>query len=219
MLLSLGAANPFPLTLGGGVSAVSAEHGALLRALTRVFDTSEGSDIWVETYADAVAIATIWAVNARLRSMHVPTHMLDALVTWETACGLRPARGDSDASRREAVGAKLRGLSGNALGDIEAAAEELLGVFFVALVVVDPANVIAYWPGINPGPPGLEWSSNRAIVGVRMSRQGLDDPTFFALRARLSRMLDALLPSWMRYAIGLGSSFVIGQGVIGATFL
>lgn len=218
-MLGFGDINPFPLELGGGVSIVEIEHNALLRRLAFLFDIEPESDAFIETYADAVAIATVWAVNDRLRHSFVPDRMLETLPTWEDACSLRPQGTDSDQARRAAVAAKLRGLAGNARGDIEQVAQEVLGIHFTAIVYVDPTNAINYWPGINPGPPGLTWASNRAVVAVRMSRSGLDDAAFHALRARMANALDAMLPAWMRFVIGVGSSFVANIGVVGQTFI
>jgi hypothetical protein len=96
---------------------------------------------------------------------------------------------------------------------------KVLRAAFVEVVTVDPANVVAYWPGGIPGPPGFEWYSNRAVVGVRVSKAGLTDAQFFAKRAAVVQALDALLPAWMTYVVGVGSEFVVGQGVVGQTLL
>jgi hypothetical protein len=218
-VIGFGSTSPFPFDLGGGRSVVEDEHEALLRRLADIFDTEQYSDAWIETYAEAVALAIVWAANARLRNMHVPARMLDALRDWEQATGILPTESATDGARRAAVAAKLRGLPGNAMGDIEAMANALLGVWFEAVHVVSPANTISYWPGVNPGPPGFEWTSNRAIVAVQMSRAGLDDAAFAALRSRLVVALDALLPSWMRFVIGTGTSFVANIGIVGETLL
>lgn len=218
-MIGFGDPSPFPFDFGGGASVVEDEHQALLRQLADVFDTEQDSDAWIETYAEAVAISTVWAANERLRAMHVPTRLLDALRDWEQATGIRPSETATDGSRRAAVAAKLRGLPGNAMGDIEAMAIALAGVHFEAVHVVSPANTVSYWPGVNPGPPGFEWTSNRAVVAVQLNRDGLSDAAFDGLRVRLAAALDSMLPAWMRFAIGVGTSFVANIGIVGETLL
>lgn len=105
--------------------------------------------------------------------------MLEALTDWEQVLKLNPSVDDSDQERRARVAAKLRGLINNALPDIEATAKKALGVNFGAVVLVDPANHYVYSPANVPGPPGFEWSSSRAVVGIRMTQSGLNlSPVF-----------------------------------------
>jgi hypothetical protein len=209
----------FPFDLGGGPSFLEQEHQAILDELVPGWDTSEDLEPFAETYADAVAVTMIWAVNARLRQWLIPLGMIDGLTAWEEATGLRPSGQTPDVERRRRVSGKLIGLVGNAIGDIETAAISVLGQSFDGLVVVDPDNVIAYWPGVNPGPPGLEWSSNRARVGIRIDKTGLTDQAFEEKRQALFVQIDDMLPTWMNFQIGVGDGFTINQGVIGETFL
>jgi len=144
---------------------------------------------------------------------------MEALTDWEQVLKLNPSVDDSDQERRARVAAKLRGLINNALPDIEATAMKVLGVNFGAVVLVDPANQIVYWPGGTPGNPGFEWYSSRAIVGIRMTTTGLNAVQFAAKRAALIQALDSTLPSWMAAATGVGSEFVVNQGIVGQTLL
>lgn len=215
----------FPFDLGAGDpdveggSILEAEHHALLTELAPGFDTADDLELFQETYADAIAVTIIWAINQRLRSWLIPEKMLESLPVWEESTGLRPSSSDSDVERRQRVAGKLRGLVNNALGDIEQAAREVLGDNFEELVLVDPANVVAYWPGVNPGPPGFEWSTNRVILGVKIDKTGLTDAGFIQKRQALFDQLDSMTPAWMTFQIGVGDEFVINQGVIGQTFL
>jgi len=211
--------NPYPKRYGGGLSTLEAEHIAMLDALAPGWDVTTDTLVYAEAYADAVAITAIWRINGRLRNSLKPLKMLDTLTTWEEACNLRPTPTDTVQDRRRRVAAKFRGLVGNAISDIYDACAELLDAQFLGLVSVSAANQITYWPGMNPGPPGYEWSSNRAIIGVRMSKSGLSDTAFLSLRNRCFQMLDALVPAWMTFQIGVGTGFIVNQGIVGQTFL
>lgn len=219
MALGLGAYNPMPLTLGGGESTVEISHQSLLDVMSPGWDTSSNTEFYAETYADAIAVTMIWAVNERLRSQAIPERMLENLVVWEEACNMRPTPAQRDIERRTRLSAKLRGIANNALGDIEDAAQKILGANFIGLVTVPAADQIVYWPGINPGPPGLEWSSNRARIGISMNLNGLALDQFNDLRAAVVEQLDAMLPSWMSFVVGVSSSFVAGIGIVGQTLL
>lgn len=214
--------DPFPRRFGGGKRYHEVELEALLDALAPGWDTAEDSPFYAETYAAALGVATIWTVNARTRNQMIPERMLDGLTTWEEACRLRPAPTDTVQARRRAVAAKLRGLAGNTLGDIYDACSTLLGAAFDSIVTDPEASAITYWPGINPGPPGYEWSSTRARIAVRMRKDLLTDAEFKARRAQLVPMLDALIPDWMTFTVGvgsLGSQFIVNQGIVGQTII
>ena len=36
---------------------------------------------------------------------------------------------------------------------------------------------------------------------------------------RCFQMLDALVPAWMTFQIGVGTGFIVNQGIVGQTFL
>jgi len=211
--------NAFPRRFGGGQREHHQEHIAMLDALAKGWDVSEETATYAETYAHAVGISFIWILNRRLANQSIPERMTDMLAEWETVCRLKPTGTDSVLARRRRVAAKLRGLAGNTLADITDACEKLLGASFAGLVGIAPTSVISYSPGINPGPPGLEWSSNRCVLVVRMTKNLLSEERFRELRALLIQMLDAMLPAWMTFRIGVGDSFIVNEGVIGATFL
>lgn len=210
----------FPFTFGDTTDEPQeTEHRALLDAMADVLDPTQDTAHEIETWAQSLALAVIWEASERLANQMVPAKMLEALPWWEEVLKLTPTPEDTDNDRRARVAAKLRGLGNNALPDIEETARKVLGLSFVEVIVVDPANVISYWPGGIPGPPGLEWYSNRCVVGVRMAKAGMTDAQFFAKRAALIQALDALIPAWMGYAVGVGSSFVVSQGIVGTTLL
>ena len=219
--MGFGIYGTFPFTFGDtSDDAFEVEHTAMLGALAEYgLDATEGTEHEIETYAHALALSMIWDADERLANQAIPEKMLEALTDWEQILKLTPTIDDSDQERRARVAAKLRGLINNALPDIEATAKKVLGVNFAAVVLVDPANHITYWGGGIPGPPGLEWYSSRAIVAIRMTQTGLSASQFAAKRAALIQALDAMLPAWMSGAVGVGSQFVVNQGIVGTTLV
>ncbi len=212
--------NPFPRRFGGGRHTVEIIHEAMLDQLEPGWDKSEDTENYAELYAHALAVTMIWALNARLAGRMIPARMIETLPTWEAACTLRPEPGDTLITRRARVAAKMRGLVGNAIVDINAALVALVGSNFLGLVAATPSQDVTYWPGINPGPPGFQWASNRATLGVRLTRLGLDDGLFVALVARAQQMLEDLIPLWMTYQIGTDEGgFVAGVALAGVTLL
>jgi len=210
----------FPFTFGDTTDdAFEVEHKALLEAMSPALDPTEDTAHEIETYAEALGLAMIWDANERLANQAIPEKMLEALTDWEQVLKLNPSVDDSDQERRARVAAKLRGLINNALPDIEATAKKALGVNFGAVVLVDPANHYVYSPANVPGPPGFEWSSSRAVVGIRMTQSGLNAAQFSAKRAATIQALTSMLPSWMAESVGVGSEFVINEGVFGVTLL
>lgn len=216
----MGMSFQFPAPIGGDEDYHSIEHGALLSAMEPAFDTSSGTELWCETYGDATAIGIAWACGQRLANQAVPSRMLDALETQEECAGLRPTFDDHDIDRRNRLGAKLRSIAGNSLNDLEQACETALGLNFEEVRVVDHDDQITYWPGINPGPPGLEWCSNRLRYGVVMNTDALS--TNRARTAKLESVavqMETSLPAWASYCVGVGSDFIAGIGIVGETFL
>jgi hypothetical protein len=225
-----GALASFPWTFGDTTDEPQeVEYHALLDGMRDVLDPTTDTAHEIETWAQSLAVAVIWEVSERLANQAFPAKMLEALAMWETVLKLTPSADDTEADRRGRVAAKLRGLGNNALPDIEATASAVLGAAFVEVIVGEPDDQITYWPGGGdvgsngggsaPGPPGFEWCSTRALVGVRMSKAGLTDAQFIAKRAALIQALDALIPSWMSYVVGVGSEWVVGVGIVGQTII
>lgn len=212
--------SPYPRRYGGGPNTLIIQHEAMLNALAPGYDVSEDSPVYAEAYAHALAVTWVWRLNGRLRNQLVPSKMLETLTTWEEACRLRPTPTDSVLDRRRRVAAKFRGIVGNTYADIYDAMQALLGAHFLGLIGPDPADETTYWPGVNPGPPGFEWCSNRALMAVRLQRLGTDDVAFSALVERAAEMLDAMIPAWMGYQIGTDEGgFIAGIGIAGITLL
>lgn len=221
-----GRTNPFPRKFGGGTRPCTYERRALSRAFQKDgFDVSEGTVRAAEAYAYAGAIGNIWAVNERLRGNDIPERMLEMLPTYEVILRTRPASEDVDNERRAAVAAKLRGISGQATSeDIEGVCRALLGPAFEGLRRVEESLEFSYWPGMNPGPPGFEWTSNRATIGIAVRQDARSDGAWQRVIASLRDILNTLLPSWEVYEIGTDDGgFVLGDGpgcgIVGVTFL
>ncbi len=225
-MAAFGKQNPFPRRFGGGTRPRTYERRALERAFMKDgFVVSEGTTKAAEAYAFANAISNIWAVNERLRGNDIPSRLLETLPTYEEILRTRPSPDDTDNERRAAVAAKLRGISGQATtDDIEGVCRELLGTAFEGLRRVDPSYEFSYWPGMNPGPPGFEWTSNRAVIGIAVRQDARSDGAWQRALATLRDMLGTLLPAWEVYEIGTDDGgFHIGDdpdaGIVGVTFL
>ena len=217
--LGLGAPNPIPYTLGGGGSTVCQEQQVVLTSMEPALDPSSNTANYAEAYAEAMAVAMIWAVNRRLSAQGVPDTMMENLSVWEESCGMRPTTDDLDIDRRNRLSAKFRATSGNAMGDISSASLKILGSNFVAVHKTAPADQVTYWPGVTPGPPGLEWASNRAKISVQMTDDGLEESQVQSKKAAVVNQLDDMCTSWMTYQIGVGTSFITAVSIVGETFV
>lgn len=213
--IGFGRGNPFPFKLGSGISYVETENQAMLTSLRKGYKPDDETAHAAEVYAHALVLASIWATNNRLRNQALPLKMLEALPMWEEICSLRPANNARDIDRRSAVAAKLRGAAGNTLGDITEALAELLGTAFVAIDVVDPTDEVVYWPAEYPGPPGFEWSSNRAHLYIQVQKGTRTDVEFYSLIASMDAFLRSYLPAWCTYNWNTGSGFIVGESLIG----
>lgn len=228
-MAGFGKTNPFPRRFGGGTRSRTYERRALERVfardLTNKNELDPSSALAAEAYAYGNAIANIWAINERNQGNDIPARMMETLSTNEEILKTRPSSDDSDNDRRAAVAAKLRGISGQATSeDIEAVCRELLGSAYEGIRTVDPTMEFSYWPGINPGPPGFEWTSNRAVIGIAVRQGSQSDAAWARIMSKLRDMLHTLLPAWEVFEIGTDDGgFVIGDdadcGIIGVTFL
>jgi len=218
--MSLGRWGGLPFKLGGTRSdPARVEYGAMLDALQDAYDPAEGTYHEIETFAHARAAGMVWSAGKRLANQALPMKMLEMLPVMEEILHLTPAPGTTDIARRQAVAGKMRGLQGNALPDVEAVCAAVMGANYEEVLTVAPEDVVAYWPGGIPGPPGFEWASNEATYGVRVNRNGLSDSEFLLKVGRLREQLKTLLPSWMTFTIGVGSSFVVAQSIVGIDML
>ena len=217
-MIGFGRTNPFPRTFGGGVSTKLVMRNAIKAAMSKWIDVDDVHND-SEAAGEAVLLALIWAVNRRLSNQGAPEKMIDNLAVWEESTGLRPTNEMTGVQRRAELAGKMRGQINNALVDIEDTASKVLGVNFDGLLLVDPVNVVGFEPGVNPGPPGYEWSSNRAVICIKMNKQALTEVQFLDLRDRLHQQLHKLIPAWMDFTIGVGDSFIANVGILGQTLL
>lgn len=212
--------NPFPFRFGGGTRAHIVALNAMLDDIADVYDVTDDSPMPAEMLGYAIAIGYIWALNGRLRNSLDPSKMLETLTVWEEATKSRPTVTDPVHRRRARVAAKLRGLLGNTPTDIADTARAIAGDNFVTTLLVPTASEVVYWPGVNPGPPGYEWSSNRAVVCIQLQRNTLNDGEYAALASRVFQALDPMLPVWMRMVIGEGDAgFICEVGIVGETLI
>jgi hypothetical protein len=200
----------------GGPGEFEDELAALLDAYAPGWDAGTETQSTAEARVLALAVAIVWAVNRRTSGRMVPGRMLETLTTWEEACSLRPLPGATLAARRAAVAARFLGFAGNTVAQLYDVCAVMVGVAFLGLAAaVSPTH---YEPGINPGPPGAEWSSARAALAVQLRRAGLPDAVFLDLVRRLRLELHALCPVWMTVTIGTSEGAPLaGVAVAGLT--
>lgn len=221
-MAEFGAYNPFPLEFGGGPSNLEIAHQYLLeRAAEQGFDTSEEQMLETELYGDAIVLGMILDANERLGLQLNPRAMLENLPVWETAMGLSPTKTASDTFRRDAVLARARAYGENTPVAVYSAAHAVFGAALVSITYPEEADAITYWPGVNPGPPGLEWTSTRMIHKVRVRREGV---VGYQERVdMLASVLDELLPAqdaFTIYTYDAGAdSFVLGVSELGVAGL
>jgi hypothetical protein len=197
-------ANSCPIEVGEPKCWEEEIRQSLLEEYSPVFDVSEGTIASVEAAAEAAAVAMIWAASERLAKQSQALRMIEALPIWEEACGLRPSLRDSNRERRDSLAAKFRGYGGNTEADIRQVCSTAMGSAFVAIRHVEPTDVVSYWPGINPGPPGSEWWSNRSMVLAQVTNAGLGDEEFRRRTAKMTSVVDEILTGecvfdWFRW--------------------
>lgn len=205
--MAFGAYGPFPIRFGGGKRPIETEHEALLETYKSVFDIERGGEDsgkglpWVEAYAEAAVLGIMWAGSQRGANQRTPLKLLEGLPVWEEACGLTPGVNDPLTERRAEVAAKFRSFGNNAEPDIRDVCVAMMGSNFVELSWVSDADDVTYWPGFNPGPPGLEWFSRRCIAFVEVTKTGLTQDAFDRKVGKLAQVLDSFLPAWMTFEI------------------
>ncbi len=218
--MSWGRHGNWPFKFGGTQNKpTKVEYRALLAALEPAYDSTVGTVHEVEMFAHARVPGMIWGAGKRLANQALPEKMLEALPVWEEILQLTPLPGTSDFARRAAVGAKLRGLQNNAMPDIEAVAQKIMGQNLSAVLTVDPAANWSYYPGGTPGPSSMPWASAMAIIGFRVNKNGLTDSAFFLKVAQLREAMQDLLPAWMWFTIGTGSGFTVGVSIVGEAYI
>jgi hypothetical protein len=199
--MGFGRFNPFPLRLGGGKRPHELAYDTLVKAYSENLDTSDGSIAELEAFAESRILGQAWVASKTLANQMIPSRMTAGLPIWEQATGVNPDDFDSVVERRSEVAGKLRGLFNNAEPDIRDAAAEVMGRNFVAVHFTASADDTTYWPGENPGPPVMPWSSNSCMVWVQVTKRGLSQERFDRLVGRMGRMLDDLIPVWMGFDI------------------
>ncbi len=213
----------FPWRFGTHDNTQDVIHQTLLDALAPGWDVSVGTEAWIDARVDALAVTLIWQVNRRVANQGKPLRMLDVLPDWEQAASLVVLKSDTDVARRRRLAAKLRAIVNNAIQDIEDVCRTHLGTNFVELMVVDPTDAITYWPGVNPGPPGYEFSSTRACICAHANLNNIADSEWLRRRDSLVEDLENSMPAWMRGYVGVGTgagtSFVCNIGIVGQTII
>jgi hypothetical protein len=191
---------PLAMPLGGGPDDLEVAQDALLETFRPYLDPTDPAQIAL-TNAEALAIAMVWAINRRLEGILDPLRMVDVLPTWEQAAGLRPAPTDTDTDRRRALAAQFLGFVGNTIANLYAICQAIAGTAFLGFYLPS-ASAPTYTPGLNPGPPGWESTSCRAVIGVRLQPITLTDAGFLSTVRQLNRTLKSACPAWMSFVVG-----------------
>jgi hypothetical protein len=196
--------NSCPLEVGEPICWEEQLRVTLSDAYSPVFDVTDGTIAAIELEAEAACVAMIWAASDRLANQSQALRMIEALPIWEQACGVNPGPRESARERRNALAAKFRGYSGNTESDIRGVCSAAMGSNFVALHHVPEAEVYAYWPGMNPGPPGFEWMTNRCLVLSQVTKSGLSDDEFLRRVRKMTDTVDTILAGdcvfdWFRW--------------------
>ncbi len=215
---------PLALPLGGGPDDAEVVFQAILAALANAEKGIEhGLDPTdpvnrAQAWAEAVTVSGMWGANRRLQGYMIPGRMMESLPVWEEACGLRPLPTDTDMARNDAVRAHFLGSNSNTLAVIYDVCAALAGDRFLGLVAASQDTT--YLPGLNPGPPGFEWSTTRCLWGVKLRRYGLLERDLVDLIRRIRLALQLLAPAWNVFAIGTAEGgFVAGTGLAGITLV
>ena len=219
--IGFGRSNSFPIRLGGGESTSEALFAGLLAEYAKGFSTEEFTENWCETYGEAVALSIIYATNGRVSRQMIPGEMQENLPVWEDILQIPKVDGASLVRRRAAVASKMRTMVKNALTDLAAAATGAMGANFTELRTTPDDDVWFYMPGVNPGPEGMPFASNRAIVTFVVNKNNLNDFAFNQKVETLASALRGIAPGWQWFTIGIdsGSGFVPLAGVVDLTLL
>lgn len=202
----------WPFRFGGGKRPRELVRDTLLDAYRPVLDVSDEQLAESEAYAEAACLAMIWVAGKRAANQGQPLRMLDWLASYEQAMQMHPGPGDSDFQRRAELAAKFVALTGNAERDILAAVSSVMGINIVSVVYLDDTECTTYLPSINPGPPQLEWFSQRCIAFVEVTGSGLTGQQYTARVSKLEETLEGILPAWMGYQVARFDEFGSGSG-------
>lgn len=214
----------FPCNLGAADDTLEQIRLALSEELRSWgLNVNDGESAEIELTSDAMVLAFMWAVNERIGNQALPLRMIDHLPVWETIMQLRPVKGQGDNARRAAVAARMRGFGGNAFStDMTQAAATEAGGAWVESRKNAEADTTSYWPGINPGPPGFEYASNRAHVAFVLNSAGIELGQFIDLRDRVAILVDQMRPDWLTFEVGTndtGDGFKLGVSIVGQDLL
>lgn len=201
-MAGFGCYNPYPRKLGGGKRPIQVVHEGLLEASDRAgLDVSEGSVEWCESLAQSAIIANGYAAAERAHYYLIPRKMTESLPMWERALGIQPPTGSPSYARRREVESRFRALTNNAEPDIRDVCSRSTGRCYVGVSYVPLGQELTYLPGVNPGPPGLEWSSSQCTVFVTLTNDGVTQEEYVRRESALAQLLDDFLPGWMAFSI------------------
>jgi len=206
--MGYGGYHPYPRRYGGGRPLLQVVHEALNAARGTAIDASDPSSVaYIEDMAWARAIVFDGHGTAeRLGNQRDPLRMTDFLERWEGIFKIVPSPGATAASRRIAVRARFRRfLDASAFHDrIESALRAAIPTYFSAIEYISYDNAVIHVP--DPSYPwgtvanGHPWSSTTAHLLVLLVKpEGATEGDFYTAAAKVSPILDSLLPAWMTF--------------------
>lgn len=210
--MSFGRFGQWPFRLGGGKGPRELVHDSLLEQYSKVLDVSGDQLTDSEVYAEAALLSLVWVAGKRASLQGLPLATVDWIEAFEAILKITPLPNDTEPERRNAISARFVSLLGNSELDIREACSRLLGLSLNDVKYLTDAQATTYLPGLNPGPPGLEWFSQRAIVFVLVNKNGLTSLQYSLKIAKLENMLENLLPAWMSFSVARQDHVGVGTG-------
>lgn len=192
-----GGSASMPATVGGDDDVYEAILEGLNAARGTAYDTSEGSNVYVENAAHADAIVGIWETNQRIANQSDPERMTSMLPRWERIMKIVPAADATMPARRREI-ARRWARNGVVTTD-QSLFDEIKSVVGDVLVAIEYdtlGTATMFWPAGTPN-PFAPWYSTISIARVHVEpTSGMTYDEFCQVVGQAIPILDARLPAW-----------------------
>lgn len=197
-----GGTAPMPASMGGGVNLVALILEALNAARGTAYDTSEGSNVYVENLAHARAIASAWGTNQRLANQFDPKRMTSMLPRWERIMRIIPSPTATMPERRREIARRwARTGQKTTQASLEAELRDAIGNVFVAIEFDTVATATTWWPSGTPNPVA-PWYSTISLARVHVEAiPNMTEAEFYETSRKAVPILDARLPAWATWEL------------------
>lgn len=173
------------LLLKGGKPVAEALHATIVQLLTDGTDGKLAAEVgtFVDCFAFALArvVARVQRRQEQLEGERLAMGAYELLAQLEEEYGLRPAVGDTIATRRAALLARGMAAQGSRRPSLEQALRDLLWDDYIGLHVADPATEVSIWPSALGDDPQLLAPADQASVLVSLPNgisTGLGSPQY-----------------------------------------